>query len=386
MLNETPAKRFEELVNRLDQQLKPLHHLEDILNTINIATLDIPTVSEFATLQDTSVDLGTLNDLKVDLGNLNELKSAVEGLQSSEELLNLKDQIHNLGEITRIGSSTLEKLSSMKIEFDEFTNLQNRLGSSIENSINNYQIGLDSILSTDLEKIYKLKSSIYEGELVNAVKGLTINMDEYVKSSIGFGMEHVLLKEPYLIKDLELNSLIFKDIGHSFHELTYFPSDTREDQDQEPDIADLEDEYELEDLLNDLNPNYARKYNGTLHALTSDSPDGISQAAHSLRELHEHIIRDYAPDEEVRNYKGLDNNTKIHRSHRVEFIFRDKSKSENKLVTSFTETWVLLVDHHIKVCHTGEFQTNWLRMKHTIMMSETMIYELCIQIKKSNNK
>lgn len=397
IFNNTAVKRFEELMTRLDTQLKPLHELDTLLNSINIPNIKLTSESEITALQDASAKLDTLNDLNLDLNSLNELKSTINRIQPLDELIELKDEICNLGEITRIGSSTLNELSSMQIELDKLNDLQMKLALSFENSIINYETGLDSILSTNFDNIKKIGPLVNRRELTNAIKGLTINMHDYVKSTVGLGIEHILTNEPYIVSELEINSSIFKDFGHSFKDLLHLTRETIT-EDYEEVTDDSENDYVLTDidslecndrlvaLLNELDPKYAKKYQGALHVIDTDSPDAISQAAHSLRELHDQIIRDYVNDEELRIFKKLNEDERVTRKHRLEFIYRDKSRTEIKLVNSFADTWILLVDSHLKVCHTGESHPSWLRIEQIIRMSENMIYEVCIEIRELNNK
>lgn len=409
MLMSGPAKVLGDFADRLNSTLAPLSDLS--------LRLDVPLMPELDAIKQSLAeagdaikiteemerakevfDLNYREQLKIyqeqarelqsvlggeRLKQVRELQSALEGLRVSEDLLKLKDQMASISELTHTGISTLIDLSHIQNELDELGNVQRAISSIMESSFNNCRSGIDAIISTDLEKIYSLEPPTYGADLVDLVKASTNNMNKYIKTYIDSGMENVLIREPKLFKDLELNSLIFKDMGYSFHDLTYYRTETTDERDDESDLIEIGQDYDFVELLNELDPKYARQWNGALHALNSDNPDRISQTAHSLRELHDHIIRDYAPEEEVRRYKDIENGVRVERRHRVDYIFKGKSQSEIKLVMSFTDTWLQLVNHHIKICHTGELFPSWLPLESTIKMSRALLFCLGLQIKTS---
>lgn len=115
---------------------------------------------------------------------------------------------------------------------------------------------------------------------------------------------------------------------------------------------------DLDDALFRIGPHLPAVRAGAWEAVYSGAPDALRQAAHSGRELLEHVLKEGAPDDKVREHIGAGHHaresTKITRRHRLKCIMATYGRRESESSLAVVETtcdWVLAI--HDKLTATS---------------------------------
>lgn len=429
-----PLQQLEEISERLNSVLNPLSNIADLFNTIDSTQLEEikKVVSEFdesknrlgiPNIESMRVDLGldsiqkmrshlghtiqeeigninkstkekldSYNNLELErartainaLGNVDELKNSVEELQKTLGSSQLKSQIENLAEITRMGSSSLNQMISTENAFNTLHDLENNFRLSLDRTIVNYEYGLNFILDTDLSKIYSIEPPPSIGEeLFDAIKESSSKMEEFIRFNLGDNMNDLIPRIPEIATSLELASLTYRDMGFSFHNLILPSEEKFEEQEYEVVNDIVRGPIEFKAFLLKIDPKYVDMWEGAWITINTNNPDRVRQSIHSMRTLFDCFIRDHASDEQVREYNNLTSDETVTRKHKIKFILKGSSKDAVELVESYANTFKLQLDYLHKVSHTKEL-TDTLSIKGVLRLCEDLIYLIIQEMRKWN--
>lgn len=215
-------------------------------------------------------------------------------------------------------ASFLDSTKKLSETFSLFSkNLQvSKLISSKISSLNS--LALNSIFKTDIKP------------LVSSVLNTTKYFQDY-----SFERTQEILREKELsiidknLFKLEASSLIYKNLSYSIP----YPIEK-----EHPEIKDFEIDFsteavknrKLKKILISIDPNLDRMREGAWETLYSDNPDKYRQSSTSMIEFLDWTLRKLAPNKEVKEHSNIDEENKITRSQRIEYILN--SRSDRKII------------------------------------------------------
>jgi len=239
-------------------------------------------------------------------------------------------------------------------------------------------------------------SQIPWNEIGIAIVSENDDMANIAKSFIDYSNSYSTALQEFKIDQIELPSVVPDLAARGFFITTDLIKDIFTDESynerEENKVIRYKTYNSVEDeflsLLSELKPELYNIWIGARNALNSNNPDKNRHLAVSLRELFTHILRELAPDEEIKSWSINKNDFhegKPTRKGRLRYIYRSISEDPLESVISKRISLVIeIIDILSRGTHELKFDIDDKQLNGLMILIESAIAEL-IQTSLLNN-